>query len=98
MKKLKGKHVFRKFEIIHVWRIVSSVAQKRNPVDSSNTSCKKTMLSNACCQKFNIARLREFVKLKDLNSTVAKRGSAFIGLMTSDGAIWFKYQRAVLLR
>ena len=24
--------------------------------------------------------------LKDLNSTVAKRGSVFIGLMTSDGA------------
>ena len=35
---------------------------------------------------------------KDLNSTVAKRGSVFIGLMTSDGAIWFRYQRAVLMR
>ena len=27
---------------------------------------------------------------KDLNSTIAKRGSVFIGLMTPDGAIWFK--------
>ena len=35
---------------------------------------------------------------KDLNSTVAKRGSVFIGLMTSDGAVWFRYQRAVLMR
>ena len=30
--------------------------------------------------------------------SVAKRGSVFIGLMTSDGAIWFRYQRAVLMR
>ena len=36
--------------------------------------------------------------LKDLHSTVAKRGSVFIGLMTPDGAIWFRYQRAVLMR
>ena len=36
--------------------------------------------------------------LKDLNSTVAKRGSVFIGLMTPNGAIWFRYQRAVLMR
>ena len=35
---------------------------------------------------------------KDLNSTVAKRGSVFIGLMTPDGAIWSRYQRAVLMR
>ena len=26
----KGKHVFRKIEIFHMWHIVSSVAQKRN--------------------------------------------------------------------
>ena len=37
-------------------------------------------------------------RFKDLNSTVAKRGSVFIGLMTPDGAIWFRYQRAVLMR
>ena len=37
-------------------------------------------------------------KFKDLNSTVAKRGSVFIRLMTSDGAIWFRYQRDVLIR
>ena len=36
--------------------------------------------------------------IKDLNSTVAKRGSVFIGLMTPNGAIWFRYQRAVLMR
>ena len=35
---------------------------------------------------------------KDLNSKVAKRGSVFIGVMTPDGAILFKYQRAVLMR
>ena len=34
---------------------------------------------------------------KDLNSTVAKWGSVFIGLMTPDGAIWSRYQRAVLI-
>ena len=39
-----------------------------------------------------------FVSLKDLNSTVAKRGSVFIGLMTPDGAIWSRYQRAVLMK
>ena len=39
-----------------------------------------------------------FQVLKDLNSTVAKRGSVFIGLMTPDGAIWFRHQRAVLMR
>ena len=35
---------------------------------------------------------------KYLNSTVAKLGSVFIGLMTSYGAIWFRYQRALLMR
>ena len=33
-------------------------------------------------------------RIKDINSTVAKRGSVFIGLMTPNGAIWFRYQRA----
>ena len=46
--------------------------------------------------------MRCFIKengiVKDLNSTVAKRGSVFIGLMTPDGAIWLRYQRAVLMR
>ena len=36
--------------------------------------------------------------LKDLYSTAPKRGSVFIGLMTSDGAIWSRYQRTVLMR
>ena len=31
-----------------------------------------------------------FMGVKDLNSTVAKWGSVFIGLMTPDGAIWFR--------
>ena len=35
---------------------------------------------------------------KDLYSTAPKRGSVFIGLMTPDGAIWFRYQRTVLMR
>ena len=35
--------------------------------------------------------------LKAINSTVAKRGSVFIVLMTPDGAIWSRYQRAVLM-
>ena len=36
--------------------------------------------------------------LKDRDSTAPKRGSVFIGLMTPDGAIWSRYQRAVLMR
>ena len=36
--------------------------------------------------------------IKDRDSTVPKRGSVFIGLMTPDGAIWSRYQRAVLMR
>ena len=38
VQKLKGKHAFRKIEIIHVWQFVSSVAQKRNLVDAINSS------------------------------------------------------------
>ena len=36
--------------------------------------------------------------LKDTDSTVAKKGSVFIGLMTPNGAIWSRYQRTVLMR
>ena len=36
----KGQTCFRKIEIFHEWHIVSFVAQKRAPVDSSNSSCK----------------------------------------------------------
>ena len=36
--------------------------------------------------------------LKDTDCTAPKRGSVFIGLMTPDGAIWSRYQRAVLMR
>ena len=58
VQKLKGKLVIRKIEIIHALHIDSFVTHKRNPVDFSYSSCKKTMLSNVCCQKSNIARLR----------------------------------------
>ena len=36
--------------------------------------------------------------VKGLYSTAPKRGSVFIGLMTPDGAIWYRYQRTVLMR
>ena len=36
----KGKHVFRKIEIIHMWHVESFVAQKRNLVDLSYSSLK----------------------------------------------------------
>ena len=47
VQKLKGKHVFKKTNIIHVWHIVSSVAQKRNPADFSDSS----FISNEGSQK-----------------------------------------------
>ena len=36
--------------------------------------------------------------VKDTDSTAPKRGSVFIVLMTPDGAIWSRHQRAVLMR
>ena len=33
VQQLRGKHVFRKIEIIYVWHIETSVAKKRNLVD-----------------------------------------------------------------
>ena len=36
--------------------------------------------------------------IKYINSTVAKRGSVFIGFMTLAGAIWSRYQRTFLMR
>ena len=47
-------------------------------------------------QKAN--KILEAASLKDTDSTVAKRGSVLIGLMTPNGAIWSGYQRAVLMR
>ena len=44
VQKQQGKHAFRKIEIIYVWQFVSSVAQKRNPVDVFNSSRIQTML------------------------------------------------------
>ena len=45
VQKLKGKHVFRRIEIIHVRLIISSIAQKGNSVDFRDSSCKLAMLS-----------------------------------------------------
>ena len=60
---LRGKHVFRKIEIIQVCHIDSSVAQKRNLVDfiysRQVANAFKCVLSN-----FNIARLRVIGFLK----------------------------------
>ena len=36
--------------------------------------------------------------IKDTDSTAPKRGPVFIGLMSPDGAILSRYQRAVLMR
>ena len=51
VQKLKGKRVFRKIEIIHVRLIVSSIAQKQNSVDFSNSSCKLAMHSKMSYRK-----------------------------------------------
>ena len=40
----------------------------------------------------------QYLGIKDRDSTGPKRGSVFIGLMTPDGAIWSRYQRAALMR
>ena len=55
---LKRKRVFRKIEIIHVRHIVSSIAQKQNSVDFSNSSCKLTMLSKVSYQNPGSQALR----------------------------------------
>ena len=55
VQKLKGKRVFRKIEIIHVRHIVSSVAQKQNSVDFSNSNCKLAMVSKVSYQTSRIA-------------------------------------------
>ena len=38
------------------------------------------------------------ITFKDTDSTEAKRGLVFIGLMTPNGAIWSRYQRTFLMR
>ena len=58
VQKLKCKHVFRKIEIIHVWHIVSSVAQKRSSLDFSNSSCKLAMLSKVSYKNTESQALR----------------------------------------
>ena len=70
LQKLKGKHVFRKIEIIHVLHFVSSIAQKRNSVENINSSSKHTMLSNVYSQKCNIVRPRVIGILKTLGLEV----------------------------
>ena len=51
----KGKRAFRKIDIIYVRHIVSSIVQKRNSVEFSNSSCKLAMLSKVSYQKSRIA-------------------------------------------
>ena len=55
MEKLKHKGVFMKIEIIHVRHILSSLAQKQNSVDFSDSSCKLAMLSKVSYQKSRVA-------------------------------------------
>ena len=57
VQKLKGKHAFRKIEIIHMWQILSSVAPKQNHLDLIYSSRIYTMLSNVCSQKSDIVRV-----------------------------------------
>ena len=49
-------------------------------------------------QKSNFSETIVACDPKDRYSTALKRGSVFIGLITPDGAIWSRYQRAVLMR
>ena len=64
VQKLKRKHASRKIEIVHVCQFVSSVAQKRYPIDVINSSRILTMLSNVCSKKSDITRLLVIVILK----------------------------------
>ena len=47
---------------------------------------------------FELNPMTHWSVFKDRDSKAPKRGSVFIGLMTPDGAIWSRYQRAVLMR
>ena len=67
VQELKGKHAFRKIEIIRVWQFVSSVAQKQNRVDVIDSSRIKTMLSKECSKQSDIARLMVIGILKTYN-------------------------------
>ena len=60
-------HVFRKIEIIHVWHIESSVAQKRNLLDFSYSALSRQCFQ-MCAVKNSISPgygLFEFLKLKN---------------------------------
>ena len=58
VQKLKGKRVFRKIKIKHVLHIVSSVAQKRNSSDFSNSRFKLEMPSKVSYQNPEVQALR----------------------------------------
>ena len=71
-----------------------------NYIVSQYSCCTVVINSNRsmvmfCCRKVFLSLINGD---KNLNSTVANRGSVFIGLMTPDDAIWFRYQRTVLMR
>ena len=51
LEKQKGKHAFKKIEIVHMWHIVSSVAQKRNPVVSSVIEAVSRQCFQICAVK-----------------------------------------------
>ena len=63
----------------------------------SNTVTADQTLNDSAQRVHDTFLVSSYSRLKTC-STVAKRGSVFIGLMTSDGTIWFRYQRAVLMR
>ena len=58
----KGKHVFRKIEIIHVWHIESSVAQKQNLVDFSYSSPKVDNAFKCMLSKFQNRQATGYLK------------------------------------
>ena len=59
--------------------------------------CMFTSMAILGSRTFRNFLLPEYRCLKDADSTAPKKGSVFIGLMTPDGAIWSRDQRAVLM-
>ena len=69
----------------------------------SDENIKNTVLAMTCVISILFSRSLKvlsssFYRTLLKSSTAPKRGSVFIRLMTPDGAIWSRYQRAVLMR